>query len=135
MLSYMNFWFGSFLFAGFLIPEEDMYWPFTLFYYVMPYQYYVRSAVYLLFKDATFSSCNPNEETTTAPCIQSDDGPNGTVDGLEVLGGLSLIYPLLETVDHVARDIGVLLAIAAFFKIFYIIGVVRKTKEVAHIHE
>jgi hypothetical protein len=35
MLQFMNFWFGCFLFAGFLIPKRDMFWPFEFFYYVM----------------------------------------------------------------------------------------------------
>jgi hypothetical protein len=39
MLQFMNFWFGAFLFGGFLIPLRDLYWPFTLFYYIMPYSY------------------------------------------------------------------------------------------------
>jgi len=30
MLQFMNLWFGSFLFAGFLIPFRDMYWPFKV---------------------------------------------------------------------------------------------------------
>jgi hypothetical protein len=37
MLQFMNFWFGAFLFGGFLIPLRDLYWPFKLFYYIMPY--------------------------------------------------------------------------------------------------
>jgi ABC-type multidrug transport system ATPase subunit len=30
MLQFMNYWFASFLFAGFLIAEKDMYWPFKV---------------------------------------------------------------------------------------------------------
>lgn len=30
MLQFMNLWFGSFLFAGFLIPLRDLYWPFKV---------------------------------------------------------------------------------------------------------
>ena len=131
MLSYMNYWCGSFLFAGFLIPVSDMYWPFEIFYYVMPYQYYVRTAIFLLFRDATFDSCIP-AETDRLPCITNVTDP---VDGTAVLDELSLIYPLLENEDHIARDIGVLIAISAFFKICYIIGVVKKTSQVVDIHE
>lgn len=39
MLQFMNYWFAAFLFGGFLIPLRDLYWPFTLFYYIMPYSY------------------------------------------------------------------------------------------------
>jgi hypothetical protein len=49
MLQFMNFWFGAFLFGGFLIPLRDLYWPFTLFYYIMPYSY-VRITCCLSFK-------------------------------------------------------------------------------------
>jgi hypothetical protein len=30
MLQFMNLWFACFLFAGFLIPLDDLYWPFTV---------------------------------------------------------------------------------------------------------
>ena len=32
MLNFMNFWFSSFLFAGVVIKESDVPWPFKLFY-------------------------------------------------------------------------------------------------------
>lgn len=56
MLQFMNFWFGSFLFAGYLIPLDDMFWPFKLFYYIMPYSYYVRSIMYSTLESTTFNA-------------------------------------------------------------------------------
>ena len=36
MMQVMNMWFSGFLFAGFLIPEDDMVYPFKIFYWILP---------------------------------------------------------------------------------------------------
>lgn len=106
MLNFMQFWFASFLFAGFLIPLRDMYWPFKLFYYIMPYQYYVRSVVYAIFIDADWSECDPANSDESAVCVQADDGAE--VTGEDVLDGLGVIYPLIESEKNYAQDFGII---------------------------
>jgi len=122
MLNYMNYWFASFLFGGFLIPLRDLYWPFELFYYIMPYSYYVRSSVYEQFAAATFEPCF--ERGASAVCTPE-------TDGLAVLGELSHVFPLLSTTSQTVKDIGIILAIGAFYKICYIVGVCYKSTRVA----
>ena len=126
MLQFMNFWFASFLFGGFLIPLSDLYWPFELFYYIMPYSYYVRSAIYEQFTSSTFEPCT--DPTTSAVCVDS-------TSGTDVLGGLSVVIPLMSTKNETAKDVGILIAIGAFYKIMYIVGVFYKTGQVATFKE
>ena len=126
MLQYMNVWFAAFLFGGFLIPKRDLYWPFELFYYIMPFSYFVRSTVYEIFTATTFEPCT--DPTTSAVCV---DSTNGT----DVLAGLARIIPLFTTTDETARDLGVLVAIGFFFKIMYIIGVFYKTSQFTKFYE
>lgn len=128
MLNFMQFWFASFLFAGFLIPLDDMYWPFKLFYYIMPYQYYIRSVVYAIFIDADWSECDPAESENSPVCVQAD---GGEVTGADVLDGLGKIYPLITSEKRYAQDFGILVAVAVFYKIMYVIGIYYKTSRVA----
>eukprot|EP00538_Stauroneis_constricta_P011077 CAMPEP_0119551744 /NCGR_PEP_ID=MMETSP1352-20130426/4913_1 /TAXON_ID=265584 /ORGANISM="Stauroneis constricta, Strain CCMP1120" /LENGTH=649 /DNA_ID=CAMNT_0007597857 /DNA_START=239 /DNA_END=2188 /DNA_ORIENTATION=+ len=114
MLQFMNFWFGSFLFGGFLIPESDLYWPLKLFHYVFPYAYYVRSTMYTLFEETDF---------------------DGDLSSTQALDELSKVFPVIESEDNVAKDIGILLAIGAFYKILYIGAVIVKTRKVANINK
>ena len=126
MLQFMNFFFGAFLFGGLLISKDDIIWPFRAFYYIMPYSYYVRSAVYTYFADATFEACT--EQGFSAVCVDS-------TSGLDVLDGLGKVVPLFSSKDEVASDLGVLMAIGAFYKITYIVGVLYKSGQAAKIKE
>ena len=125
MLQYMNLWFASFLFGGFLIPLQDMFWPFKIFYYIMPYLYYIRSQVYLVFVDADW-----------VPCIDSDASPVcvNTSDGAEVLDGLGKIINIISSEDNVITDILTLLGIAMCYKTLAIITIIYKSRKVAAIH-
>jgi ABC-type multidrug transport system ATPase subunit len=126
MLQFMNFWFASFLFGGFLISLDDLYWPFELFYYIMPYSYYVRSVTYELFEPATYEACV--QPSQSAVCVDS-------TSGLDVLDGLARVIPLFRDQDQTGQDIGILLAIGAFYKILYIFGAAYKIGQVSKIHE
>lgn len=125
MLQFMNFWFGAFLFGGFLIPLRDMYWPFKLFYYAMPYSYYVRSSMYQLFSRSTFEAC-VNSLEDSAVCVDS-------TSGLDVLEGLRKVYPLMSTKDNTARDAAIMIAIGLFYKLLYVVGMIFKTRQVTAI--
>ena len=54
-IQFMNYWFGAFLFGSFLIALSDLCWLFELFYYILPFQYYLRSQICNLFADMMFS--------------------------------------------------------------------------------
>merc|ERR1711904_69094 len=50
MFQVVNFWFASFLFGGFLIPESDTPWPFRVFTYFSPIKYATKAFMNLEFK-------------------------------------------------------------------------------------
>jgi Ni/Fe-hydrogenase subunit HybB-like protein len=122
----MNFWFGAFLFGGFLIALRDLYWPFKLFYYIMPFSYYVRSSTYVLFEHMTFEPCTDSK--TSAVCVDS-------TSGLDVLDDLGRVVGLYSADDQVVFDLGMLIVIGVFYKLWYIVGVLYKTSVVAKIHD
>ena len=128
MLQFMNFWFGAFLFGGFLIAPDDMYWPFRLFYYIMPYGAYARSTAYEIFSYATFAPCDPATNQLSAICIPE-------TDGLKVLEALSNVFPLLSSSDNFIPDLVAILAIGVFYKVLYVVGVLYKSTLVTKIHE
>ena len=155
MLQFMNVWFGSFLFAGFLIPLQDLYWPFKvrafalcrcliqvfqrslslnstfallprkLFYYIFPLGYYVRSFVYSVFINLEWEPCT-DSVSQSAVCVNSSDGK-------DVLDALSNIFPVIESENRILQDVGIMLAIAMCWKFLTIVVIVLKTTKVATI--
>jgi hypothetical protein len=121
---------ASFLFGGVLIPLDDLYYPWTIFYYIMPYLYYVRTAIYENFVHATFATCDVG--TRSAICIQ-EETPGAGVPGIQVLEAFNRINPIAETESSSVRDTLALLAIGFAYKLLYTIGVVIKTRRVANI--
>ena len=109
----MNFWFAALLFGGYLVGEDTLYWPFKLFFYIMPFGYYLRSTMYVTISESDWS------------------GSGYTTD--EIFEELHTIYPLIENKDRVVGDIGILVAIACFYKILYIVAIYVKTSKVANI--
>jgi len=130
MLNFLNFWFASFLFGGFLIPRDDMYWPFELFYYIMPFQYYIRSVMYKIFSESSWESC---DDQPWPVCASSESG--GKVSGNDVLDEFNKVYPLLSSDNEVAKDIGIMIIIAAAWKLIYVAGVFYKSRRVATIKQ
>ena len=127
MLNFMQVWFGSFLFGGLLIPLRDMYWPFEAFYYFFPFAYFIRSYMYATFADYTFEPCT-EAIPGSAVCVPSSDG-------LEVLRGLSQVFPLLEIKNQIWQDIGIIVGLAMFWKVLTIAAVLVTTRKVASIGE
>jgi hypothetical protein len=82
MLNFMNFWFGAFLFGGWLIAEDDIVWPFRVFYFIMPYSYYIRSQMYNLLHDTEWAPCEPDPDNPSAICVPAPAGqtvPGGII--------------------------------------------------------
>ena len=132
MLFYMNFWFASFLFGGFVIPLDDLYYPWTIFYHTMPFSYYVRSAVYEAFAYATFETCPVG--SFSAVCVQEETAGAG-VPGVQIVEAFSNVMPLADSDDTVGRDIIILIAIGVAYKIIYAVGIILKTRQVANIED
>eukprot|EP00977_Amphora_coffeiformis_P006739 scaffold1484_cov173-Amphora_coffeaeformis.AAC.17 len=118
--------FGCFVFGGFLIPKRDLYWPFELFYYIMPFSYYVRSSVHELFKNITFETCKPPGNSPV--CMENGDGS-------EILTAFNRIMPLVSEDDTTVTDLVILIVIGVVWKLFYIAGVVYKTSRVSKFNE
>jgi hypothetical protein len=125
-IAFATFWFASFLFSGFLLPESELYWPFKCFYYTLPFSYYLRSFIYAIFIDADFEECTV--QTTGAICTDS-------ASGADILDETSVLFPLVSSEDTFLQDVLIMLAIAAFFKLCYIISLIRKAGRRARIHE
>lgn len=102
----------------------QMFWPLKIFYYVLPYSYYVRSALYMIFTLETWEPCT--DPDTSAVCVDS-------TDGLDVLAGLERIFPLVDTVDTYWRDLGVLVLLTVLWKIAAVIVIIAKSRRVSSI--
>jgi ABC-2 type transporter len=121
---------SAFLFGGFVIPKADMYYPWTIFYYVMPFSYYVRSAVYETTVYKTYESCEPG--TYSAVCVQ-EETPGAGVPGAKIIEAFSQVAPIASPEDNTVRDMLILVAIGVGWKIVFAIGAIMKTRRVASI--
>ena len=133
IIAFAAFWFSSFLFSGFLLPESELYWPFKCFYYTLPFSYYLRSFIYAIFIDAHFEGCTVPR--TGAICTDS------AASGADILDETSVLFPLVSSEDTFLQDVLIMLAIAAFFKLCYIISLIRmagrrvKIQEITSVNE
>ena len=116
-----------FLFSGNFLAPEILYYPFELFYHILPFSYYLRSAAYIFLHDATWDKCTGGPASGQPVCVESGDP-------IDVLNAMSAVYSVVDSQNTVARDIGVILAIAIFFKILFVVGVIYKTRRVAAIN-
>jgi hypothetical protein len=107
-------WFAGFLFGGFLIAEDTLFWPFKLFFYIMPFGPYLRSVMYVTLSE-------------------SGDWSGSGLTNDEVIAAINDVYPLIENKDRVVEDILILVAIGCFYKILYVSAIFVNTKKVAHI--
>ena len=103
-----------------------MFWPPKLFYYVLPYNYYIRSAMYLIFSESTWEPCT--DPTTSAVCVNS-------TNGLDVLEALNEVFPLVTTEDTYWSDIGFMLVLGVFWKIVAVITIMIKSRGFAPIRD
>jgi ABC-2 type transporter len=126
MLGLTCYWFGSFLFGGIYISVDDMYPPFSYFYYILPFSYFLRSSVYQYFANLTFEPCT--DPSTSAVCTPD-------TSGLAVLDQVSLVFPLFTSEDTSAVDLAVLIAMGGIFKIMYFVFLAYKTNKFMQLSE
>lgn len=131
MLQCINFWFAAFLFGGFVIPLEDLYYPWAIFYHIMPFSYFVRSAIYETIVPTTFETCEPG--TPSAVCLQ-EETPGAGVPGDEIIVAFERVMPIADSEDNTIRDIFILIAIGMVYKVMYTALVIMRTRQVAQIH-
>jgi GTPase SAR1 family protein len=96
-----------------------------LFYYILPYGYYIRSFVYTIFVQAEWQACT-DQSTAGAICVDSTNGK-------DVLDALSRVLPLLSSENQVTKDMGIILAISLVFKLASIGAILIRSKRVANL--
>ena len=79
---------------------------------------------YIFLHDATWEKCTAGPESGQPVCVE--DG-----DPIDVLRAMSNVYSVVGYENTVARDIVIILVMAAVFKILFVIGVIYKTKKVS----
>ena len=118
MMQFMGVWFSSFLYGGFLIPGEDMIWPFKIFFYILPLKYTVRSMIYAEFIDSKYDSCSKYDDEEI--CF----GKKGD----EVLDNMNNIYPLFSSDNTLREDFLVVFGLTILFKLVYFILLLSSNK-------
>ena len=103
-----------------------MFWPLKVFYYVLPYNYYVRSAMFLIFTESTWEPCT--DPTTSAVCVNS-------TDGLLVLDAFSRVFPLVTTENTYWSDVGYMVCIGVFWKIVGVVSILVKARRVSPVRD
>jgi len=123
MFQVVNFWFASFLFGGFLIPESDTPWPFRAFTYISPIKYGTRTLMNLEFKGTEWKGAVAIDSGRGFYCPGNPVACYGAT-GEQVLETLSQTVARNVTVeDKLIEDCMWMLAIAFAFKLlFYIMA-------------
>ena len=124
MALYGVIWCLSFLFNGIFLPLDDMFWPFKIFYYILPMPYFSRTFIYASMVDEEFETCNAFPVGT--PCVDS-------TDGADVLDGLGESFPLVSSENTVGTDIATLFVMGIAYKVIYVIGVIYRSSRASRI--
>ena len=131
MLNFMNMWFSSFLFAGVMVPEEDVIWPFRAFTYMLPLRWALTSMALVDFRDTTFGGAVPDDSPKGFSCPEMSDSSRATCygyAGVDVLETIGETYKSITSKNTVARDVAIIVLIALVFKLQYIALLFIKTK-------
>jgi len=124
MMNFINIWFASFLFGGFLVGNDDVVWPIRTFAYILPLKYCVKSMVYAEYIDADdYGACDLNN---------SDEICFGTT-GKQVLQTLGNLYHLFSDESTFGEDLGIILGICAAIKCVYFVGLIIESRKVSTI--
>eukprot|EP00937_MAST-01D_sp_MAST-1D-sp2_P001512 g1512.t1 len=157
MLMFMNNWFSSFLFAGVMIAEADVVWPFRLFCYILPLKWGLQGMMYIEFTDSTWSGattagCPANYSSTPAlkpECTYHSAlgntagftcGPGVPQQncfgytGAQVLESIGKNFQVVEAKNNLAMDFGIVAAIGIFFKVQYMVVLMLKVRQSSRVH-
>lgn len=148
MLAYLNTWFTSFLFAGVMIPKDEVIWPFRTFVYILPLNWSVKTVAYLDAIDATYegaytAGCLETDSTRRGDCIYHLSSSNARIypgwtcskdesveynpmqcygkEGWQVLDSLGKNYDSITSDDEVDINFGIIITIALVMWIQYVI--------------
>mmetsp|Transcript_16122 Transcript_16122/g.22265 ORF Transcript_16122/g.22265 Transcript_16122/m.22265 type:complete len:621 (+) Transcript_16122:56-1918(+) len=120
-MGFMNMWFCSFLFAGIMVPEADVPWPLKAMIYLFPFRYSLSSLLWIDVHDVNFDGAVLDDSQAGYSCPDIVDDWCFGRTGYQVLDSMGRTYESLSSDDNVLRDVLIMLAIGAFYKIQYIV--------------
>lgn len=141
MLNYLQIWFTSFLFAGVMVPEDQVIWPFRVFFYIMPLKWSISSNAYLDAIDAEYEGATlcPEGMENDSDCLYHftdagekiypgwSCGANTTPQscygrtGTQILDSLGENYDVVSSENHLLMNFGVVISIGLAFQAIYMI--------------
>lgn len=126
MFNVVQFWFASFLFGGFLVPEADTPWPLRAFAYVSPIKYAAKALGNLEFKGTTWEGAVADSSLRGFHCPANTVSCYGATGNqiLETMSGS--VFQSMQAKDETLKDCCCMLAAALAFKVlFYIVAVTK----------
>lgn len=126
MFNVVQFWFASFLFGGFLVPEADTPWPLRALAYVSPIKYAAKALGNLEFTGTVWEGAVLDASPRGFRCPANAVACYGAT-GEQILQTMhSSAFQNMKVEDETLKDCCFMLAIALVFKIFFYIVAVMK---------
>ena len=128
MMMVIFFWFGAFLFCGFLVAEEDTPWPFRACYSFMPIKFAHRSILYADWHAADWENAVVDANYTRGfycpgdPTYMQCFGATGT----QVLQSIKVFIFHADTKSTLVTDLATMLSLAAVFRMLHIVVLYAK---------
>jgi hypothetical protein len=137
----------GFLFAGIMIPVEDVVWPIRIFCYILPLFYGFRSTLYLEMNDSTFGGAEECFATDADCSFHTNDAGENIIpgwkctgagadsficlgaSGTQVLDSLGKNYESIGSEDTVVEDALISLGIGLVIKLCYVVMINIKVKQ------
>jgi ABC-type multidrug transport system ATPase subunit len=127
----IQFWFASFLFAGFLVPVDDTPWPLKVFSYISPLNYAVKAMVWSEMQGTSWEGAVLDNSTEGYSCPGHSFHECFGVTGEQVLESMQkLQFKSLARDDETLQDCLILLAIVGTFKLLYVIMAAIQCRDV-----
>jgi len=144
MMNFMSIWFASFLFSGLFVTISDVIWPFQLFCYVLPLGYTSQTFMWGLMKDerpyrgALECTDEVRASNPAGTCALNPNAtfycPNTTAitcfgySGSQILDSVGVNYTAFSSENLFARNVGIVIAVGASFRLFYLLWMVAKCR-------
>lgn len=132
MLAFMLFWFVSFLFAGVMVAEKSVVWPFRILPTILPLKWGLRSMAYLEYTGTSFEGATLCPEASTPGCLYHGSALPGWacawspaerpcvgVEGWQVLDSIGVTFESISSRNSVLGDALIVLAIGVTFKVLF----------------
>jgi ABC-type multidrug transport system ATPase subunit len=147
MLCYLNLWFSSFLFAGVMIPVDDVLWPFRVMCYILPLKWAFSSIAYYDAIDSEYSGATLCTDTSQANCFfHGNRQPGWTCSssasqpidasaqcyghtGWQVLDSLGTNYDVIRSDADIPLNFGIIIGIAVCFQLGYMVVAYRAASQ------